>query len=110
MKILGSTALAMSVALAVTSAHAFQEQGGTPQAPAAPDKPAAGMSMPNQPIRGTGAEIRIPGLGSVGTLPKFDFGLELLYGAGEPKGTRDDLKQDPNDLQIRGTLKYRFPN
>lgn len=111
MRVLGSVALALSVALAVTSAHAFQEQGGTSQPPAPADKPTANMTVPTPSMRGTGAEIRIPGLGAVGTLPKFDFGLELLYGAGEPKGVREELnKQDPNDLQIRGTLKYRFPN
>jgi hypothetical protein len=54
-----------------------------------------------------GTEVRIPGLGKVGVLPKLDFGLELLYGANEPKGTFED-KTDPDDVQLRGTIKHRF--
>jgi len=60
--------------------------------------------------KSTGTEVRIPGLGTVGVLPKLDFGLELLYGAAEQKAvTPDDRTHpDPNDLQIRGTIKHRF--
>jgi hypothetical protein len=54
-----------------------------------------------------GTEVRIPGLGKVGVLPKLDFGLELLYGANEPKGTFED-KTSPDDVQLRGTIKHRF--
>ena len=56
---------------------------------------------------GSGTEVRIPGLGSVGVLPKLDFGLELLYGASEPKGLPPD-RTDQDDVQIRGTIKHRF--
>jgi hypothetical protein len=62
-----------------------------------------GLSLGKTP----GTEVRIPGLGTVGVLPKLDFGLELLYGASEPKGLPED-KADPDDVQIRGTAKYRF--
>jgi hypothetical protein len=92
--------LGAAFGLASQAALAFQESKGqspTAASPAAPLKP--------------GPEVRLPGLGSIGTLPRLDFGLELLYGAGEPKGVREELnKADPNDLQIRGTVKYRFPN
>jgi hypothetical protein len=95
--------LAAALGFASQAALAFQEtttgkgQGPAGATPAAPLKP--------------GPEVRLPGLGSIGTLPRLDFGLELLYGAGEPKGVREELnKNDPNDLQIRGTVKYRFPN
>ena len=54
-----------------------------------------------------GTEVRIPGIGTVGVLPKLDFGLELLYGANEPKGIPQD-QSDPGDVQIRGTIKHRF--
>jgi len=54
-----------------------------------------------------GTEVRIPGLGKVGVLPKLDFGLELLYGANEQKGTIED-KTSPDDVQLRGTIKHRF--
>ena len=109
MTILRFIALGAALASVSSMAYAFQEQG----APAQPGATAPSMSMsaPNLPIRGTGTEIRIPGLGPIGTMPKFDFGLELLYGAGEPKGVREEMnKSEPSDLQIRGTLKYRFPN
>ena len=51
--------------------------------------------------------MRIPGFGKVGVLPKLDFGLELLYGATESKGIRED-RTEPSDVQIRGTIKHRF--
>ena len=60
--------------------------------------------------KSSGTEVRIPGIGTVGVLPKLDFGLELLYGATEPKGMapEDRAHPDQNDLQIRGTIKHRF--
>jgi hypothetical protein len=54
-----------------------------------------------------GTEVRIPGIGTVGVLPKLDFGLELLYGANEPKGPMPD-KSGSDDVQLRGTIKHRF--
>jgi hypothetical protein len=54
-----------------------------------------------------GTEIKIPGLGTVGVLPKLDLGLELLHGANEQKGTIED-KGTSDDVQLRGTIKYRF--
>jgi hypothetical protein len=92
------------------AALAFQETNGTTQG-AAPQGPASqavdlGSAVPG---RQAGPEIKVPGLGTIGALPKLDFGLELLYGATTPQnGPRDD-KSDAG-TQIRGTLKYRFPN
>lgn len=107
---------------------AFQEQtvgGGkantpAPAAPAVPppnlDLPKKGLepgktlqlSVPEVSIGGkTGTEIKIPGFGTVGVVPKLDFGLELLYGATDNK-TIPDSKTDPSDVQIRGTIKHRF--
>ena len=104
------------------AAVAFQE--GTPSAPAE-DKPAAqvqtleppkgsdpgkGLSFKTPELslgEGTGTEVRIPGFGKVGVLPKLDFGLELLYGATESKGL-PDKQEPPGDVQIRGTIKHRF--
>ncbi len=70
---------------------------GTPEAV----RPAAG-----------GPEIRIPGFGKIGTLPKLDFGLELLYGANEPKAVPQQPRGTPesNDVTVRGSLKYKFGN
>src|SRR3990172_10042458 len=114
--------MALVVALLAPPVLAFEETkigvGGTNSAPAAPmlelPKSAApgGKSLD---LSGTGlnlgktsgTEVRIPGFGTVGVLPKLDFGLELLYGANEPKGLPQD-KTDPDDVQIRGTAKYRF--
>ncbi|MFV0368696.1 MAG: hypothetical protein ACK5KM_09570 [Hyphomicrobiaceae bacterium] len=58
-----------------------------------------------------GTEVRIPGLGKLGVLPKMDFGLELLYGASEPKAEMSQpsaTSEDDGDLRIRGTVKHRF--
>lgn len=51
-------------------------------------------------------EITIPGVGSVGVLPKLDFGLDLLYGANSDEAAENAPKND--DVIIRGTLKHRF--
>lgn len=61
-----------------------------------------------------GTEIRIPGIGKLGTLPKMDFGLELLYGAAEDsKANRNSEPpaagpESPQDLILHGTMKHRF--
>lgn len=117
-----SRALLLAAALATmtSAASAFQEQqGAAPQTGAKPDAkgetapPAAGIefSSPSAPIGGggQGTEVRIPGLGRLGVLPKMDFGLELLYGAAEPKvqDSRPDATDD-DALRIRGTVKHRF--
>lgn len=116
--------------LTALPALAFQETtvgGGKGDAPAAaaplPVVPPSGLDLSTKPDPGKGlqlqvpgvsfgsrpgTEVKIPGLGTVGILPKLDFGLELLYGASEPKTTVPEGKPDPNDVQIRGTLKHRF--
>jgi hypothetical protein len=76
--------------------------------------PAKGIADPGKGLKLTspeiqlapGTEVRIPGIGSVGVLPKLDFGLELLYG-NEQKGVYTD-KSSPDDVQLRGTIKHRF--
>lgn len=50
--------------------------------------------------------IRIPGLGVVGTVPKLNFGLELLYRDEEESGIVG--QSEPDDLSIKGTLKHKF--
>jgi len=105
--------------LSASGAVAFQETtigGGEQKTPVAP-----GLELPKAPVdskgmnltpelniaKTSGTEVRIPGIGTVGVLPKLDFGLELLYGANEPKGTPLD-QSSPDDVQIRGTIKHRF--
>ena len=98
-------------------AHAFQE--GTAERPAtsapaseapkgAPAGKGMGLKVPEMSIgQGTGTEVRIPGFGKVGVLPKLDFGLELLYGATDARGLPEE-KSEPSDVQVRGTIKHRF--
>jgi hypothetical protein len=115
----GLSAVLLSAAL---PALAFQEQtvgGAAPQAQssdqtAAPEpgvgaKPAEMQLTPEEakkPVEGT--EVRIPGLGKLGVLPKMDFGLELLYGANETRPVLPDPQDQTDDLQIRGSVKHNF--
>lgn len=108
-----------ALGFASSGAVAFQESkgGAAPQ-----ERPGQGSVLAPLDTTGTGTsidtsnsgtEIRIPGLGRLGVLPKFDFGLELLYGVKEPKD--EDAAPQPGtplrsdeDLQIRGSLKHRW--
>jgi hypothetical protein len=107
--------LAFAVVLVATAAHAFQEQTGGSSAPAATSLPAA-SSKPVELDAGSvsakapvGTEVRIPGLGKLGNLPKMDFGLELLYGAAETKSAEPPARdENRDDLTIRGTVKHSF--
>jgi hypothetical protein len=109
--------------LGTGSALAFEQVqgGGTPPAaetaPAphfeapSPDSGKSGLALtiPDAAGKSGGTEVRIPGFGKVGILPKLDFGLELLYGASEEQKVFPEEKLDPNaDLQIRGTIKHRW--
>ncbi len=109
--------------LAGPSAYAFQEQttGAAPtelaqpeqQAPAAAPAAAKPLDLSDETAAKpeTGTEIRIPGLGRLGVLPKMDFGLELLYGAADqklPEGPPEGAPSPEDDLMIRGTVKHRF--
>ncbi|MBS0244319.1 MAG: hypothetical protein JSS20_19285 [Proteobacteria bacterium] len=106
------------LAILSTRAVAFQEskEGAADQPAAAqPSAPAAqppldlsdtGTSVGNAPA---GVEVRIPGLGKLGVLPKFDFGLELLYGVNEPKdATGSGPPGQSDDMRIHGSFKHRF--
>jgi hypothetical protein len=104
------------------AALAFQEttvgpgEQKTPPAPALelpkvtvdPAKGGLSLTTPELHLGQTpGTEVRIPGIGTVGVLPKMDLGLEILHGANEQKGPAQD-KTNPDDVQLRGTVKYRF--
>ena len=115
-RIIGAGAL---LAIASTAALAFQEQQGAAPAPAS-QAPAAKAAPVGQDLgisttdvapdkSPAGTEVRIPGLGKLGVLPKMDFGLELLYGATDGKQPERQGGSAPtDDLAIRGTLKHRF--
>ncbi len=100
--------IVMGAVLGIISqaALAFQETNTNGQTGTG-EVPKVELGLP-APAKSSGSEIKVPGLGTIGALPKLDFGLELLYGATTPSGPRED-KQDTG-AQIRGTLKYRFPN
>jgi hypothetical protein len=113
--------IAAGLGLLSSASSAFQEsQGGvaTEQQPAPAVSPSDAIN-PDLNLKDTGTsigeapsgiEVRIPGLGRLGVLPKFDFGLELLYGVNEPKGSEGERwrNEQPDDVQIRGALKHRF--
>ena len=112
--------VALALATALVAGHgafAFQEQkGSTPPAAEAAPAPAeaapgdakAGMADDSAPKAETGTEIRIPGLGKLGVLPKMDFGLELLYGAAETPAQPVPSPNPDDDLTVRGSVKHRF--
>lgn len=101
-----------------SAASAFQESkggvipSGTPsQGVTTLDIGADGKALPAPAA--AGPEIRIPGLGKLGVLPKLDFGLELLYGVGDqgavaPVAPSDRPNDQPDGVQIRGSLKHKF--
>lgn len=114
--------LALALVAAFVAGHgayAFQEQKGStpapaeaqPQAPADTSGDKAALSDETAAKPETGTEIRIPGLGKLGVLPKMDFGLELLYGAaeqGQPAGQPEAAPNPDDDLTVRGSVKHRF--
>ncbi len=53
-------------------------------------------------------ELSIPGVGSIGKLPKLDFGLELLYGSGSGQGAESPLENKDDDVLIKGKIRHRF--
>jgi hypothetical protein len=108
---------ALALALASGAAVAFQEQtqGGamapTAAPSAVPSSPPITVPLNPDNIRppaASGTEIRIPGLGRLGVLPKMDFGLDLLYGAAETRSPIDQKSDDNDGLTIRGTVKRKF--
>ena len=107
--ICGSSAV-FALALSLP-AFALEEQR-LPVAPqqASPSDAAKSGLAPGTAKTEGGTEVRIPGLGKLGTLPKMDFGLELLYGASENKAPTAPAIQDPadSDLTIHGSVKHSF--
>lgn len=108
------------LAAASSAAMAFQEQRQIQGAPAA--QPAPSQSQPGVKAEGDltvapasrstgGTEVRIPGLGMLGILPKMDFGLDLLYGATDQQrspATPADKPEENDGLAIRGSIKHKF--
>lgn len=114
---------ALSFALDIAGAAAFSPEPAAPPSlsmqanpPSQFLQPGIPSTMPqfdlNDPSAGgksNGTEITIPGLGTLGSIPKLEFGLELLYG---PKNGSEALQLDQHapdgDMQIKGSLTHRF--
>lgn len=119
----GGLAVAMAAA-AAGDARAFTEtpvtKQGTQSAPAMQAQPTAPQLQVQKPENGTGlqlstpsdaksggTEIKVPGVGSVGVIPKLDFGLELLYGGNNNTAAERPL-ENKDDVQIKGSITHRF--
>jgi hypothetical protein len=105
--------LSLILAVASSSAFGFQEQGAETAAPAPEAAAAASPEAALAPgsaakPASSGTEVSIPGLGKLGVLPKMDFGLELLYGANEPKQVEEEREVPTDNLTIRGSIKQPF--
>lgn len=107
--------MALAAVAVSTGTLAFEEQKAPPvQAPAAgtgaaPGAPSAALGDRGvaAPRIDSGTKIRVPGLGVIGEIPKMDFGLELLYGASQPKGS--ELNREGNGLMGRVTVPVKTP-
>ena len=109
--IAGSVALATALSLAAPPASAFQE---TPIPPpvageAAPAPPALALGNPAVPVEAPKPEeMDVFGY----TMPKLDFGLELLYGQEQPRmelqGPPPPALEGDSDVTVFGKIKRRF--
>lgn len=98
------------------AAHAFEQQAPAPAAPVAPvavpEKPAAALDeKPSTPKADKSKGLKLPGIGSI-TMPKLDFGLDLMYGSSETNDTELQFTPieptDESDVRIMGKVKRRF--
>jgi hypothetical protein len=114
------TAAGLLLMLVSVPAWAFQESKIAPadkpaaQAPLTPQvqipdiKPGVQLSVPEAAGDGKGTEIRLPGMGKLGVLPKLNFGLDVLYGANEDRRTLPNQGQKEEELTVRGSIKHKF--
>jgi hypothetical protein len=107
-------------ALGPGTAHAFEQK--SPQVTPVPAPSTTESAAPaNRPLSleeigkesksdKTGRGIILPGIGKL-SIPKFNFGLDLMYGNSEPSdselGFSSDLGGD-EDVTIMGKVKRRF--
>jgi hypothetical protein len=110
-------ATSLFLMVASVPAVAFQESKIAPA-----DKPAASAPLIPQlqtpdgksgiqlsaPEAGKGTEVRIPGLGKLGVLPKLDFGLDILYGATDDRRQAPGAQGTSDEVTVRGTIKHKF--
>ena len=78
---------------------------GAPSLQLPDSKPSIQLSTPET---GKGTEVRIPGLGKLGVLPKLDFGLDILYGATDDRRQAPGAQGTSDEVTIKGSLKHKF--
>ena len=115
--------IALSLVLKISAAAAFSTEPVPPPPASMQANPPSQFTQPgisgqvpqfdmSDPlVTGTpkGTDITIPGLGTLATLPKLNFGLELLYGPQNgPEALQLDQHAPDSDMQIRGTLSHKF--
>jgi len=102
--------LAAGLALVSSAAFAFQEQKSASPATAETATQQSAAPLAPDAVPGTkGTAVRIPGLGTLGVIPKMDFGLELLYGAADQSNKRPDpSKTEQDDVLVGGRIKHKF--
>jgi hypothetical protein len=113
--------VALSAMLATAyPASAFTETPIQPSAgQSASDAPAANLNVEQHdgstgltlttPGGGSGeTELNIPGVGTIGKIPKLDFGLELLYGNSAEETPNSELDSRQDDVLIKGKIRHRF--
>ena len=116
MKRISIIAVAMGIVAVSSVALAFEEQkmpggqgaaAGKQSAPSA--QPSTSLAEPGLqvPKLDSGTKIRVPGLGVIGEIPKMDFGLELLYGASQPKGGAVGDRNEANGVMGRVTVPLK---
>lgn len=108
-----------AVALWVMSpvaALAFEQQNPLAPAPVAPvAKPADPVISLDEKVRDSepqkkGRSIRLPGIGKL-SVPKLNFGLDLMYGTPETSDTDLGFSAEPageDDVTIMGKVRRRF--
>jgi hypothetical protein len=113
-------AAALAIAGSATlcgSAFGFQEQNAAVAPKAAPTANAGAKDAEPTAAAdgvssngGKGTAVRIPGLGTLGVIPKMDFGLELLYGVADAGSAtkRPEPKNEGEDVLLRGAIKHKF--
>jgi len=103
-------------AMGSVTAHAFEQQAPVAPAPAAPISVPADPAMSldekvneSEPQK-KGKGFKLPGIGKL-SIPKFNFGLDLMYGTPETSETYLGFSSDPageEEVTIMGKVKRRF--
>lgn len=116
MRRLGIIAIGLCVAALSSASMAFEEQKMRPAAPPAKGGAATSSSTTGGvqltdpgiavPRPDAGTKIRVPGLGVIGEIPKMDFGLELLYGASQPRSSEIE-RNEGNGVMGRVTVPIK---